>query len=107
METYNGAHQALNISCDSINVDILHTSGQFTNESIYETVKSGVRMFEYREENLRICMFNLSMMDDVRKEVFENLTNALFLKEYNNWFGLTLHYLVSNVTEELEIFTRV
>jgi hypothetical protein len=33
-------------------------------------------MFEYPEDNLRICMFNLSMMDDVRKEVFENLTNA-------------------------------
>lgn len=76
LETYNGAHLALNISCESINVDILHVSGQFTNESLYETVKSGVKMFEYTEENLRICMFNMSMMEDIKKEVFENLTNA-------------------------------
>ncbi len=76
LETYNGAHQALNISCDSINVDILYVKGQFTNASVYQIEKSGVKMFEYPEDNLRICMFNLSMMDDVRKEVFENLTNA-------------------------------
>jgi hypothetical protein len=88
-------------------VDILYVSGQFTNDSVYLTVKSGVKMFEYKEDNLNLCMFNLSMMDDVRKEVFENITNAYFLKEYNNWFGLTLRYLISNVSDELEIFTRV
>ena len=64
-------------------------------------------MFEYKEEGINICMFNITKTLDIKKKLIANLTDEIFLSEYNNWWGITISFIIRNAPEELEIFSRV
>jgi hypothetical protein len=64
-------------------------------------------MFEYIEEGINICMFNITKTPEIKQKLIANLTDEKFLIEYNNWWGISINFIIRNAPEELEIFTRV